>query len=312
MATKKAALGRGLDALIPTKTSNQDVDISIGDVPSSKMYDFEDRRRLVGRVADVETDNIKSNPFQPRATFDEVGLEELAASIKQLGIIQPITVRALDGGQFELISGERRLRAARKAGLRRIPAYVRQADTEEILEMAIVENIQREELNPIEVALGYQRLMDECGLTQEQVADKVGKSRVAVSNMIRLLKLPPFVQSALKVGSITTGHARALINVENEDDQRTILEKILRDGLSVRDVERQVRRLVEGPPASSRSRTKVKSDEDPHVSALADRLRTRFSTQVQIRSTPGKDGGRIEISFYSKEDLERLIEMLVD
>ena len=310
MATKKAALGRGLDALISIDRSPEGT--SPEEAAAHKMYDFEDRLRLVGRVAEIEVDKISPNPYQPRDSFDEAGLEELAASINQLGIVQPITVRAVGGGRFELISGERRLRAAKLAGLLRIPSYVRQADTEAMLEMAIVENIQREELNSIEVAHGYERLIEECGLTQEEVADKVGKSRVAVTNTLRLLKLPAYIQSLIKLGSLSAGHARALIAIEDEKQQRKLAEVVVRDGMSVREVERRVRALTEDRPAPSvtRARSSV-APSDPHVRALSDRLRTRFSTQVQIRPQGSEGAGRIEISYYSREDLERLIEELL-
>ncbi|RMF52827.1 MAG: ParB/RepB/Spo0J family partition protein, partial [Bacteroidetes bacterium] len=242
MGSRKAALGRGLNALLP---SVQEEDVQErpegGDLPKSRLYNFEDRYRYLGRVAEIEIEHIRPNPYQPRKDFDETALNELADSIRQLGIIQPITVRAMGGGRFEVISGERRLRAARRAGLKRIPAYVREADTEAMLEMALVENVQREELNPIEVALGYQRLIEECNLTQEQVAQKVSKNRSTVANFLRLLKLPPPVQAALRDNSITVGHARALINVDDEAAQRRLLKAILENGLSVREVEEQVR-----------------------------------------------------------------------
>ena len=310
MATKKAALGRGLDALISIDRSPDST--SPSDSATTKMYDFEDRLRLVGRVAEIDVDKISPNPYQPRDSFDEAGLEELAASIKQLGIVQPITVRAVGGGRFELISGERRLRAAKLAGQSRIPSYVREADTEAMLEMAIVENIQREELNAIEVAHGYERLIEECGLTQEQVADKVGKSRVAVTNTLRLLKLPPYIQSLIKLGSLTAGHARALMGIEDEVQQRKLAEVVVRDGMSVRDVERKVRAITNPQTKSSPARERTPAAPvDPHMRAVSDRLRTRFSTQVQIRPQGSEGGGRIEISFYSREDLERLIEELL-
>jgi ParB family chromosome partitioning protein len=309
MATKKAALGRGLDALISIDRSPDTA--SPAESAATKMYDFEDRLRLVGRVAEIEVDKISPNPYQPRDSFDEAGLEELASSIKQVGIVQPITVRAVGGGRFELISGERRLRAARIAGLGRIPSYVREADTEAMLEMAIVENIQREELNAIEVAHGYDRLIEECGLTQEQVADKVGKSRVAVTNTLRLLKLPPYIQSLIKLGSLTAGHARALMGIEDEAQQRKLAEVVVRDGMSVRDVERRVRALSNAQPRSQAKERTPAPQVDPHMRAISDQLRTRFSTQVQIRPQGAEGGGRIEISYYSREDLERLIEELL-
>lgn len=309
MATKKAALGRGLDALI---SIDRPAEGGAEETSTPRMYDFEDRLRLVGRVAEIEADKIRPNPFQPRDSFDEAGLEELATSIKQLGIVQPITVRAVGGGHFELIAGERRLRAAKLAGLDRIPSYVRQADTEEMLEMAIVENIQREELNPIEVAHGYDRLIDECGLTQEQVANKVGRSRVAITNTLRLLKLPAYIQSLIKLGSLSAGHGRALMAIEDSETQRRFAEVVVRDGLSVRDVERKARALSEtGQKAVARRQTVAQRSVDPNLRALLDGLRTRFSTQVHIREQGTEGSGRIEISFYSREDLERLIEELL-
>ena len=241
MATPKSALGRGLSALLPQTAPDDDGDDGTG--TRTRLYNFEERRRLAGRVAELEVEAIRPNPYQPRKDFDEAALDELSASIRQLGIIQPITVRALGDGRYELISGERRLRASRRAGLKRVPAYVREADTEAMLEMAIVENVQREDLNPVEVAIGYQRLMEEVGLTQEQVADKVGKSRPSVANVLRLLKLPPRIQACLRDGSLSTGHARALVTVEREADQIGLLRAVLDDGLSVREVERRVRAL---------------------------------------------------------------------
>ncbi len=318
MGSRKAALGRGLNALLP---SVQEEDVQErpegGDLPKSRLYNFEDRYRYLGRVAEIEIEHIRPNPYQPRKDFDETALNELADSIRQLGIIQPITVRAMGGGRFEVISGERRLRAARRAGLKRIPAYVREADTEAMLEMALVENVQREELNPIEVALGYQRLIEECNLTQEQVAQKVSKNRSTVANFLRLLKLPPPVQAALRDNSITVGHARALINVDDEAAQRRLLKAILENGLSVREVEEQVRAWHQAQqpdaapaPAPRPSEPATPDRNDLQLQAFTDRLRTRYSTRVEIKRQ-AKGGGRIEIAFYSDEDLERLLELLL-
>ena len=319
MASKKAALGKGLSALLPSQQEAPQ-EGSSGDIAKSRLYNFEDRVRLLGRVADIEIDHIRPNPYQPRKDFDEAALDELAESIRQLGIIQPITVRALGGGRFEVISGERRLRSARRAGLKRIPAYVREADTEAMLEMALVENVQREELNPIEVAVGYHRLIEECGLTQEHVARKVGKNRATIANMLRLLRLPPRVQASLRDGSITVGHARALINIDEEETQNRILKEIFDEGLSVRDVEQRVRdwhRAQEAPagdgaPEASPAATEAVPDDRNllQIRAFTNRLRSRFSTQVQIKHNPQSESGRIEISYYSKEDLERLLELL--
>ncbi len=268
--------------------------------------------RLLGRVADIDVDSIRPNPYQPRKDFDEAALDELAASIRQLGIIQPVTVRALGERSFEIISGERRLRAARRAGLKRIPAYVREADSEAMLEMAIVENVQREQLNPVEVALAYQRLIEECGLRQDDVATKVGKSRVAVTNTLRLLRLPPRVQAALRDGSLSPGHARALVNVEDAALQVRLMQRAVDEGLSVRDVEdavRQSRAPAPAPSAETPAAPAAPTRDDLEVRALADRLRARFSTQVAIKHK-GPQGGKIEIAYYSDDDLERLLDAL--
>lgn len=322
MASKKAALGRGLKALLPSEDEDAGTtpESSGGDLSKSNLYRFEDRdaARLVGRVADVDVDDIRPNPYQPRRDFDEEALDELAASIEQLGIVQPITVRALGEGRFEVISGERRLRAARRAGLERIPAYVREADSEAMLEMALVENVQREELNPVEVAIGYQRLIEECGLTQEQVAEKVGKSRTTVTNFLRLLKLPPRIQAALREGSVSVGHARTLITIDDDALQMRLLKEVQEKDLSVREIEKRVRRWRKKQEASDEAETEPASpvsapspDRDSlQMKQYADRLRSHFSTKIQMQHKA--DGsGRIEISYYSEEDFERLMELLL-
>ncbi len=312
MTKGKVALGKGLGALLPGGGESLP-DAAPSGVPPSRLYDFQDRAR-VGRVSDIEIDLVDPNPFQPRQSFDEIALEELAASIRQLGVIQPITVRAVSGGRFQIISGERRVRAARRAGLEAIPAYVREADTEAMLEMALVENVQREELNPIEIALGYQRLLDECRLRQEEVADRVGKNRSTVANFLRLLRLPPAIQACLRDGRLTVGHARALIPVESEKIQLQMLAKIVDRGLSVRAVEDLVKswqrkgdRGQAVPPTSSAPRS---GRDEIQLQALTDRLRSALSTRVQIRPGPAGDGGRIEVAYYSDDDLERLIDLI--
>ncbi|HYE59031.1 MAG TPA: ParB/RepB/Spo0J family partition protein [Rhodothermales bacterium] len=318
MTPKRGALGRGLSALIPSAepaapAPTEAEEAGQGTRPASKLYQFEEKVRFLGRVADIEVDAIRPNPYQPRKDFDETALDELAASIGQLGIIQPITVRALGGGHFEVISGERRLRAARRAGLKRIPAYVREADSEAMLEMAIVENVQREQLNPVEVALAYQRLLEECGLTQEEVAVKVGKSRVAVTNALRLLRLPPRVQAAMRDGTLSAGHARALVGIEDAAAQVRIMQRAVDEGLSVRDVEELARQAKEKPdPAPEPATTPVPAPptrDALQVQAFTDRLRARLSTQVAIRHR-GAQGGKIEIAYYSDDDLERILEAL--
>jgi ParB family chromosome partitioning protein len=330
---KKSALGKGLSALLPSEEEQDDADVDrdgnddggarkrkkSDDVSGSQLYSFEEGARLLGRVAEVDVDNIRPNPYQPRQEFKDAALDELAESIQQLGIIQPITVRSLGNGQFEIISGERRLRAARRAGMQRLPAFVRKADSEEMLEMALVENVQREELNPIEVALGYQRLIEEVGLTQEQVAEKVSKSRASVANFLRLLRLPPRIQAALRDKEVAMGHARALVTMEDEEAQLEILEETIQDDLSVREVEKRVRDYRrdeeeedEGGDAASDdgpAPSAAPSRDDLQLEEYRSRLRSRLSTQINIKHK--SDGeGRIEISYYSAEDLERILELI--
>ncbi|MEM1055104.1 MAG: ParB/RepB/Spo0J family partition protein [Bacteroidota bacterium] len=319
MAAKKAALGKGLSALLPSQPGVSDAEGEEG-LPRTRLYNFDERQRLAGRVADVEIEAIRPNPYQPRKDFDEKALDELADSIKQLGVVQPLTVRSIGKGQYELISGERRLRASRRAGLKAVPAYVREATTEEILEMAIVENVQREDLNPIEVALGYQRLIEEVGLTQEQVAEKVSKSRPAVANALRLLKLHPRVQASLREGAMTAGHAKMLVSVDDESAQLALHREILDDGLSVREVERRVRAMRQPEQSTAAgSRTVRQSQEQAVPLSPRDRLqierfegdlREKLATQVQIRHRPSDGAGSITIAYYSIEDLERVVDAL--
>jgi ParB family chromosome partitioning protein len=311
MAKGKAALGRGLGALLPDRQEDQQTARPIS-IEHTRLYDFKDRPRA-GSVSEIEIELIAANPYQPRTAFDEEALNELATSIRALGIIQPVTVRAVAEGRFELISGERRLRASKLAGLTTIPAYVREADTEAMLEMAIVENVQREELNPVEVALGYQRLIEECDLTQDQVSQKVGKSRAAVANMLRLLKLPAGVQAVLRDGRISVGHARALIPVEDADQQRLLVEDIIRDGLSVRAIEERVKQLAASAPEPAPAPRPVSATpqrDEIVLRSLTDRLRSGLGTKVAIKPKTSGDGGRIEIDYYSDEDLERIIDVI--
>ena len=312
--SKKSALGRGLEALLPGSPA----DTTGSDSPAgTPLYDFNDRPR-VGRVSEVSLDDVRANPFQPRENFDDDALNDLANSIRELGIIQPITVRQSKQG-YELISGERRVRAARMAGLSRVPAYVRDADSETMLEMAIVENVQREELDPIEIALGYDRLIQECGLTQEKVAVKVGKNRTTVTNFLRLLGLPPAIQAGLREGDITVGHARALLSVDNIDDQETLFEIIRRESLNVRQVEERARRLQSAATPSTKKKKQpvvAEATDIPHrdkleIQSFVDLLRAHFATQVHIKPQGADGGGRIELHYYSAEDLERLVEQLL-
>lgn len=315
MSKGKSALGRGLGALLPADGRQEDS--ASGTFHPTPRYEFGDRLK-VGRVADLDIELIDPNPYQPRQAFDEGELEELAASIRQLGIIQPITVRSIEGGRYQIISGERRVRASRRAGLSSVPAYVREADTEEMLEMALVENVQRAELNPIEVAIGYQRLIDECGLIQEQVADKVGKNRATVANFLRLLRLPAPIQAALRDGTLSVGHARAMIPVDDERTQRKLLARIVTDGLSVRAVEDLVREWHRGRYLPLADVAEPSPEAPPEMplrdrlafQALTDRLRSRLGTKVAIKPNSSGEGGRIEVAYFSNDDLERLIELL--
>ena len=233
-ATKKQALGRGLSALL--KDPQNDIQ-SAGDKNAEK---------LVGHIVELELEAIEVNPFQPRTSFNEDSLKELASSINELGVIQPITVRKLDFNKFQLVSGERRFRASKLIGLKTIPAYIRIANDQESLEMALVENIQRQDLDPIEISLSYQRLIDEINLTQEQLSERVGKNRSTIANYLRLLKLDPIIQTGMRDGFLSMGHGRALINVEDPQKQLEIYEKILQKSLSVRDTEVLVRELNTG------------------------------------------------------------------
>lgn len=316
MATKKAALGKGLSALLPPVSGDEGGDGGAGADAPGRTYQLDERVRLLGRVAELPIQHVRPNPYQPRQDFSEPALDELAASIREVGIVQPVTVRAVGDGRYELISGERRLRAARRAGLSHIPAYVREADTEAMLEMAIVENIQREDLNPIEIALSYRRLVEECSLTQEEVAQKVGKSRPAVANALRLLRLPAPILASLRDGTLTGGHARMLVAIETTEEQLELHRRIAQNGLSVRQVEELVRRRKESAERSASADRGTPSRERPsreglQIETFADRLRDRLATQVNIRHR-ASGAGRIEISYYSNDDLERLLEELLD
>ncbi len=300
----KKVLGRGLGAFFPDYEDER----SEGKKASSKTktaVPIEPAER-VNVVLDIPVNHIRPNPHQPRSEFKEEALEELASSIKEHGLIQPITVRYLGERRFELISGERRLRATKMAGISEIPAYIREANDEQIIAFALIENIQREQLNPIEISLGYQRLIDECGYTQGEVASKVGKNRTTVTNMLRLLQLPDFIQAALRDESISTGHARALINLKSEADQKKILKKILSGSLSVRQTEELVRSF-EKKNEQTRSEKPPVKESNPFLDDISKRLRNTLSTKVSVKAKA--KGGEIRIEYYSDDDLERLMQM---
>jgi len=293
-ATKKQALGRGLSALL--KESDADI-ISAKDKNANK---------LVGNIVEIELDAIDVNPYQPRSYFNEEALRELASSIKELGVIQPITVRKMEGNKFQLVSGERRFRASKLIGNKSIPAYIRIANDQEMLEMALVENIQRKDLDPIEVALTYQRLIDEIDLTQEEMSQRVGKKRSTISNYLRLLKLDPIIQTGMRDGFLSMGHGRALINVENYEDQLAIYEKIVKHKLSVRQTEQ----LVKDLKGSSNSSKKTSKKALPKfVNSGIQTFNEYFGHKIDVKIS-GKDKGKILIPFHSEEDFNRIKKLL--
>lgn len=264
---------------------------------------------VVGNIAELDLESIEENPHQPRTLFNQEALEELAASVKELGIIQPITVRKEDGGRFQIISGERRFRAAKLAGLETIPAYVRLADDQSMLEMALVENIQREELDSIEIAQSYERLIDECQLTQEAMSERVGKKRSTITNYLRLLKLQPLIQAGLRDKMISMGHARALVNVEEEETQLELYQKAIAREWSVRQTEEAVRKAKEG------KKQKTSASSPPELPEKYQKMRDELAHGLEVpvdlkRSKRGK--GKIVISFESDRELKRLYKHLRD
>jgi ParB family chromosome partitioning protein len=283
---KKNALGRGLGALI-------------------EGVEKEVLEKKVEANSQIAIESIDANPFQPRTRFDIQALEELASSIKQLGIVQPLTLREISAGRYQLIAGERRLRAAKLAGLSHVPAYIRTADDQAMLELALVENIQREDLDAVEVAISYQRLIEECKLTQEQLSDRVGKQRSTIANYMRLLKLPPEIQLGIKNKQVTMGHARTLVNVEDPKKQIKVYYKIIDDDLSVRSTEELVRTLQsENIKDPSKVQKKKKLNED--FTELSKHLEKLFSSKVNFRINE-KGIGKIVIQFDSPEEMERIL-----
>lgn len=294
-AKRKNALGRGLGALLndsPTNEPNLPRKASIG---------------TSSNINEILIDQIEVNPFQPRTHFDEEALNELKDSIKTQGIIQPITVRKLGAKSYQLISGERRLQASKLGGLTKIPAYVRAANDQQMLEMALIENIQRENLNSIEVALSYQRLISECDLKQEELGDRVGKKRSTVTNYLRLLKLPPDVQAGIRDGKVSMGHARALIGIENIDTLLQVYKKVVEQALSVRKTEELVR-LLTSQNEGQAEKTSVKTIS-PEIKKLQSELSSHFGSKIHIKADE-KNKGEIKIPFVSTQDLNRILEIL--
>ncbi len=294
---KKNVLGRGLGALI-----------------ADAAEEPQPREVVVSAMQELNLADIRPNPFQPRTEFDEEALNELAASIKSIGIVQPITVRTVEGGKYEIIAGERRYRASKLAGLTTIPAYIRKTEDDSLLELALIENIQREDLNAIEVAISYQRLIDECQLTQDALSERVGKKRATIANYLRLLKLPAQIQLAIRDKKISMGHARAIISIEDPDTQFMIFEQILKYDFSVRKVEEIVRELSNPQPEPEPVPEPVvekpkKPNEIGDYIELQKHLSRCFDTKVELkRNENGK--GKIVIAFRSDEELEKIIELL--
>ena len=294
-ATKKQALGRGLSALL--KDPDNDI----------KSVEDKNADQVVGNIVELDVSSIEVNPYQPRTNFNEEALVELATSIRELGVIQPITVRKIDFNKYQLVSGERRFRASKMVGLTHIPAYIRIANDKEVLEMALVENIQRQDLDPIEVALTYQRLIEEIDLTQERLSERVGKKRSTITNYLRLLKLDPIIQTGMRDGFLSMGHGRALVNVEKKSNQLDIYENILLNKLSVRDTERLVKALKEGDS------TEKKPEEKEELPKFAKKgikeLTSYLSAKVDV-SLRKNGSGKMIIPFSSEEEFSRLKKMI--
>ena len=292
---KKSGLGRGLSALLSDAST---------DITNTAA-----EAKPANSISEILISQIEANPFQPRTEFEEVALLELAESIKVHGVIQPITVRKMGYDSYQIISGERRTRASILAGLTKIPAYIRVANDQEMLEMALIENIQREELNPIEIGLSYKRLMEECNLKQDEVGDRVGKNRSTVTNYLRLLKLPDSVQLALKEGKISMGHARAIINVEDPKKQEWMLEQMLANELSVRSVENLVREENNKTTEAKSNKPAAKPNKSETLVEYQKSLSDRFNTKISIKADD-KGRGNIKIPFRSQAELQRILDLM--
>ncbi|PLW95886.1 MAG: chromosome partitioning protein ParB [Marinilabiliales bacterium] len=293
---KKKALGRGLDAIL----SSPETDITSTDISGGFV---------AGAIAEIAISKIEVNPFQPRTDFDQMELRELADSIKVQGVIQPVTVRKLGFDKYQLIAGERRLRASQMAGLDQIPAFIRVANDEQMLELALIENIHRKDLNAIEVAISYKRLIEECNLTQEKLSSRLGRNRSTITNYLRLLKLPPKVQIALRDELITMGHARALITVEDGVYQERLLDRIIDEDLSVRQIEQLVREKER--PTSKKPETAVITDIPMKYQETPNALSRKFGTKVRLRRN-NKGAGSIVIKFNSDDELDHIISIIQD
>ncbi|MDP5061116.1 MAG: ParB/RepB/Spo0J family partition protein [Maribacter sp.] len=296
-ATKKQALGRGLSALL--KDPDNDINTA-----SDKNAD-----KVVGNIIELDLEHIEVNPFQPRSNFNDESIKELAASIKELGVIQPITVRKLGFNEYQLVSGERRYRASKLLGLDTIPAYIRIANDQESLEMALVENIQRQDLDPIEIALSYQRLIDEINLTQERLSERVGKKRSTIANYLRLLKLDPIIQTGMRDGFLSMGHGRALVNIDKKQDQISLYEKIIFDNLSVRETESAVKAYHADDVPMQETVKPAQKEASVFVRKGIKELTDALSVKVDIKSTDN-ERGKITIPFKSQEEFDRIKKLI--
>jgi ParB family chromosome partitioning protein len=282
----RRALGRGLSALLPETTANSNEEL-----------------------LEIDTDLIEPSPAQPRTHFDEGKLEELAQSIRSNGVVQPLLLRRM-GARYQLVAGERRWRAAQRAGLRRVPAVIRDIPDEKLLELALIENIQRQELNAIEEAHAYRRLIETLGLTQESVAQRVGRDRSFITNYLRLLRLPEDVQQLVEQEKLTMGHARALLGVDDPEIQRRIARNVIEHSLSVRETERAVKRIIAGTSPAAATQPPPKRD-DANIRAAETKLRRRLSTQVRVLPNPAEAGGKLEIEYYNDTDLDRIYQLIM-
>ena len=290
---RRNALGRGLSALLENATT---------DITTSEA-------KPLNSISEIPISQVEANPFQPRTEFKEEELRELSESIKVHGVIQPITVRKMGFDSYQLISGERRTRASRLAGLTNIPAYIRLANDQEMLEMALIENIQREDLNAIEVAISYKRLMDECSLNQEQLGDRVGKNRSTVSNYLRLLNLPVNIQAALRDDKISMGHARAIIGIEDADEQQYLFDQMIENNLSVRAVESLVRKASEESSQKTKEGARKKNEPSLTYVDFQNQLSSKFGTKIKIKADD-RGRGSITIPFKSQQDLQRILDLI--
>jgi ParB family chromosome partitioning protein len=298
---KKSVLGRGLGALLEandTTNNDRDKQIAGGNIGTQ-----------TGVILNIPLEQIEVNPFQPRTTFEVESLKELSDSVRIHGVIQPITVRKIENNKYQLIAGERRLRASKLACKKEVPAFIRAASDHESIEIALIENIQREDLNPLEISINYKRLQDECDLTQEQLAERLGKNRSTVTNFLRLLKLPPDIQAGLRDGKITMGHAKALMAIDDMPTLLSVYKDVISKGMSVRQVEELVRTLEVKPKKQTSVSANKTSDLPFTVKKMQDQLMSSLATKVQIvRTRDGK--GEIVIKFYGDDDLERLVEKI--